>query len=344
MYIRQTIKDIPILLLHYVDSQWPSDDSVAYLAVISALQTALCEQGHTVVPLCLENDDLPSLLKPYDRDQYLIFNWCEELPGIPHSCAIVAQTLETMGFTFTGADSQALAFSQDKRLVKQRLFSWKIPTPLWQVCRSNEIDGWNCFPAIVKPVFEHSSYGVNRDAVVYTPSELAERVRFVIKTFDQPALVEEFIDGREFHVTVVGNSELDVFPAVEIDFSAFDDVKDHLCSYEYKFDPQSSAYNLIKLRLPALLTHQEQQALDTLAMATYRATNCRDYARMEIRLRDKVFHVLDVNPNADNGPGTCMALAAEAAGLSYGQFGSSIVNLAAQRHPLFTQAKDHCCP
>jgi D-alanine-D-alanine ligase len=327
--------DLPVLLLHYIDHHWPADEIVTSLDVARQLQSALLDHGHPVTTVCLENTDLASRLSQYHPDEYLIFNWCEELPSIPHSSAQVAQILEELGFIFTGADAQSLSFSQDKRLVKERLDQHSLPTPRWQVCLSNDIAGWDCFPAIVKPAFEHSSYGITREAVVQSPRELAERVDYILNTFGQPAIVEEFIDGPEYHVTVLGNGVVQALPPVEIDFSVFSEVKDRLCTYESKFNPQSVSYKLVEPRLPAHLSEQEHFLLKDIAEAAYRVTGCRDYARLDIRMRDSLFYILDVNHNANNGPDTSMALAAEAVGLSYGRFSSLIVNLAARRHPVF---------
>lgn len=325
----------PVLLIYNIDPQWPLADIRACQADADLLASALSEEGHAVTAVCLENRELASILKQYDPNQYLVFNWCEEFPGIPHSGANVASELEESGFTFTGANSQALVLSQDKRRIKQILKAQDIPRPVWQVFTETWGGEWQYFPAIVKPAFEHSSLGVTREAVIRSPQELSDRVRYVQEAFHQPALVEVFIDGREFHVTVIGNGILRVLPPAEMDFSAFDNIQDRLCTYESKFDPASPSYNLIELRLPAPLTREEHSSLEQVALAAYRATQCRDYARLDIRLRDGTFYVLDVNHNADISPDTSPALAAEIAGLSYGKLGSLLVHLSAQRHPSF---------
>lgn len=327
--------DYPVLLLYNLDPSWPAQDRDEAYQVMEKLRGELQNQGHAVTPVCLEDADLAGKLADYAPEEYLVFNWCEEIPGLPRSAAEVARCLETMGFTFTGADSQTLVLTQDKRLVKRVLRRSGVPTPAWKIYDAGAENGWQRFPAIVKPAFEHCSFGVTREAVVCTPEELNRRIAYVLKEFSQPALVEEFIDGREFHVTVIGNGTLHVLPAAEMDFSAFDDVRDRLCTYESKFDPHSIPYNAIGLRLPAPLTPEEQAELERVSAAAYRATQCRDYARMDIRLQEGVFYVLDVNPNADISPDASLALAAEAAGYPYGRLGSWLVNLAAQRHPVF---------
>ncbi len=327
--------DLPVLLLYNVDPSWSQQDIRDCHAASHLLMNSLIEVGHPVQEVCIQSAELETALEGFSPDQHLIFNWCEELPGIPHSAHRVAQSLDQMGFTYTGSSAYALALSQDKRLVKAQLRARGIPTPRWQIFTTTSANGWDYFPAIVKPVFEHCSFGVTRDAVVQSQSELADRVRYVLETFEQPALIEEFIDGREFHVGVLGNGKLQTLPPAEMDFTAFDNVKDRLCTFESKFDPQSVAYNLIELQLPATLTPNEQRQIEETALSAYRAAGCRDYARLDLRLREGVFYVLDVNPNADISPDTSLALAAEMAGLPYGRLGSLLVNLSAQRHDKF---------
>jgi len=335
MEISNLHTDLPALLLYNIDLSWPPQDAQDCLAAAHMLKGALTEVGHPIQEVCVHSADLQEALDGFSPDECLIFNWCEELPGIPRSASLVAQTLDQMGFTYTGASAEALTLSQDKRQVKARLRAQGIPTPRWQIFNTARSDGWDCFPAIVKPAFEHCSFGVTRDAVVQSPTELADRVLYVLDTFDQPALIEEFIDGREFHVAVLGNGKLHMLPPAEMDFSAFDNVKDRLCTFDSKFDPQSTSYNLIELHLPAFLTQDEQCLIEKTALSAYRAVDCRDYARMDLRLRDGVFYVLDVNPNADISPDTSLALAAGVIGLSYGQLGSLLINLAAQRNRPF---------
>ncbi len=327
--------DYPLLLLYNLDPAWAEEDRNESFQAMEKLRGELQREGYNVIPVCLEDANLAGKLDEYAPDDYLVFNWCEEIPGVPRSAAEVARRLEDLGFTFTGADSRALTLAQDKRLVKRVLRRNGVPTPAWKIYDNTAQNGWERFPAIVKPAFEHCSLGVTREAVVCSPQELRQRIEYVLETFAQPALVEEFIDGRELHVTVIGNGKLHVLPPAEMDFSAFADVRDRLCTYESKFDPQSDSYNEIQLRLPASLSADELARLEQTALAAYRAASCRDYARLDIRMRGGTFYVLDINPNADFSPDTSLALAAEVAGYSYGRLGSWLINLAAQRHPVF---------
>jgi D-alanine-D-alanine ligase len=327
--------DLPILLLVNLDPEWSTETIDSAFQYSNNLVDGLSSLGHPVELVCVRDDDLESLLRGYNPGSYIVFNWCEGFPGKPNSYAQVAQQLEDLGFIYTGADSHALEISVDKRRVKKRLDRCHIPTPIWEIFNSTHPNGWNLYPAIVKPAMEHCSYGITPEALVWTRDELIHRVEYVLDTFKQPALVEEFIDGREFHVTVIGNGELKALPAAEMDFSAFNQPENRLCTYDAKYDPTSKAYNLIELKLPAQLSLEQQKNLEAVSLAAYRVTGCRDYARLDIRLRGDTFYVLDVNPNADFSPDTSTALAAEIVGIPYPQLGSLLVNLAAQRHAGF---------
>lgn len=333
--IHRSQKDLPVLMLYNINHAWLPEEIDESRQIAQAISGALREIGHPVTEACLEDQDLAGLLRSYTPDDFIVFNLCEEIPGFLHSYDLIAQTLEELGFTYTGADSKALAFSQDKRRVQQRLDECGVSTPRWQIFTSDSRDGWSIYPAIVKPALEHCSLGLTRASVVWSADELSSRIRHVIESFHGPALVEEFIDGREFAVNVVGNGRLHVLPIAEFDFSAFKDAEDRLISYDAKFNPQSQAYGLIKTILPARLREDEQERLIKIALEGYCAAGCRDYARLDIRMRDGIFYVLDINPNSDISPGTSVALAAELAGLSYGGLGSLLVNLAARRHLKF---------
>ncbi|RJQ74163.1 MAG: hypothetical protein C4519_17095 [Desulfobacteraceae bacterium] len=326
--------DFAVLLLHNLDPSWEPPDLVTVMESVRAMKTALQEEGHPVVDLPVSSTDLCKILKPFDPNNYIVFNWCEEVFGIPRSDVMVAQTLEDLKFSYTGSPPAILSLSWDKTAVKRLFQKHDIATPSWQVFSSPRAEDWDCFPAIVKPAFEHCSNGITAEAVVLNAKELNERIAFVLETFQQPALVEDFIDGREFHVTLWGNGKVEMLPAAEMDFSALDNIRDRLCTFESKFIPGSMHYEKIEMRIPAVLDEQETRQLKRTAMLAYKVMGCRDYARIDLRLRNGTFFVLDINPNADITPDTSLAYAAEAAGLSYGIVGSTLVNFAARRHPI----------
>jgi len=325
---------IPVVLLYNINPEWTQKEQEEVIRQSTELGNALQETGYPVSTVCIQNDDIASALRDFAPDQYIIFNWCEDIPGVEHGEWLVARKLEELGYTFTGAASAALALAYDKQKVKNLLDQAAIPTPAWRIFKAPDGQDWNIFPAIVKPQNEHCSAGITPESVVLNQEDLKKRISFILAQYSQPALVEDFIDGREFHVAVWGNEKISVLPAAEMDFASFGNIGDRLCSYEAKFIPGSQHYEEIKTLLPAPLSLEENTAMEKVCVDAYRVTGCRDYARMDIRLRDNIFYVLDVNPNADISSDASMACAAETDGITYAQMGSRIVQMAVRRHPV----------
>jgi len=324
-------------MLHNLDPAWGDAGMADAVETVEKLKSELSEEGHPVVVAQVVDHALGEVLRPYSPDEFVIFNWCEELPGLPRSDNRVAEILEDLNFAYTGSSPQVLAFSWDKAATKALLIENGIPTPDGRLVAPEEVDGWDRFPAIVKPAMEHCSLGISTDAVVMDRHELRERVLFVRNKFNQPALVEDFIDGREFHVTLWGNGMIHALPAVEMDFGAFDNIRDRLCTFDSKFTPGSEHYENIEMRIPAPLDESQLAGLYRTAIRAYKAMGCRDYGRIDMRSGNGHYYVLDINPNADFSPDTSTVYAAEASGLSYGAMASWLVNLAALRHPLFSR-------
>ncbi|MEJ5362159.1 MAG: ATP-grasp domain-containing protein [Spirochaetota bacterium] len=328
-------RDIPVLLLHDIDPQWELHEQEAAHQSAQILINELQKEGHSVVDVQVTHHSLDTVLKSYNPNDYILFNWCEGLPGVDHSEHTVAQILEDKQFVYTGSPSDILFLCWNKAAIKKLLQIKNVPTPDGIIIESiGDID-WDKFPAIVKPAFEHCSIGITEDSVVTNRKELLDRIDYILANFNQPAIVEDFIDGREFHVTLWGNGVIHALPPAEMDFSAFDNIKDRVCTYNSKFNPGTSHYENITLKIPAQLDNTQLAILNETALKAYRALGCRDYARIDIRLKDGIFYILDINPNPDFSPDTSTVYTAEHAGISYGAFGSCLVNLAALRHPVY---------
>ncbi len=325
----------PVLLIYNLDREWPAADIQEAVGETEKLARAMRAHGQKVQLIRVCNADLPALLKPYDPDDWIVFNWCEGLPGVDHSEAVAARMIADLNFVYTGATPEALSANWNKQQIKELLAHAEVTTPRWQFYGDTAADGWHCFPAIVKLANEHCSLGVTAKSVVMNRRELKRRIRYVLEKFKQPALVEDFIDGREFHVSLWGNHKIVMLPPVEMDFSALKNIHDRLCTHSAKFDPESLHYRKIVTRFKAKLSPEEFEKLEQAAVQAYRTAGCRDYARIDIRLRKGIFYVLDINPNADLTSEASTACAAAEAGYSYGAMGSQIVSLAAERHPLF---------
>jgi D-alanine-D-alanine ligase len=327
--------DFPILIFFNLDLlEWTEKDQKDVLELVLTLKEAMEKIGHCVSTAQLSDFNIADSLSKYDPNKFIVFNWCEGIPGIPHSFAKAAQTLEDLGFTYTGSNPSVLELTDDKRKVKKILDTYGISTPYWKVYNTGEIKDWNRFPAIVKPPFEHCSIGISPESVVNNLVDLRKRAEFVIEEFHQPVIVEDFIDGREFQVGVWGNAEVEVLPPVEADFSQLEDSHDHLCTVDSKDDPDSYRYQKWNMIVPAVLNSNEFKKLNKLCKDAYEAIGVRDYARMDVRLKKDRFYILDVNTNPYIGPECGLIKAAELVGYSYGEFGSQLVNLAYQRNKI----------
>ncbi len=332
-------KNLPVLLLYQVEPDWSQPDVEEARATHLRMVAALRQAGHPVSIAELTDSNLADLLARHAAEGRLLFNQCECLPGIPHSEYEAANLIEASGLIYTGSTADTLQLAEDKARSKELLEALKLPTPAWRVYEEPTADDWDIFPAIVKTTHEHCSLGLNAESVVTNKRELRARIRYILKYFKQPALVEDFIDGREFHVPVWGNQSPALLPVVEMDFSAFHDLHDRLCTYESKFIPDSKHYQAIESRIPAPLSAAELGEMERICLDVYRAFGCRDYARLDIRLRNGVFYVLDVNPNADLDSEASIACAAEHVGISYGDLLSRLVRLAAARHPRYAERR-----
>ena len=331
--------DLPVLFLYNVDPDWDLHDRISALESNEKMCSALEDAGHSVTAVQISGSDLRDILSRYSPKEIIVFNQCECIPGIPHSENEAARVIESLGFIYTGSTSDVLMLSENKFEAKQLLESHAIATPAWKIYKEPDIDGWDIFPAIVKTACEHCSISLNSESVVMNTGELESRIKYILKNYHQPALVEDFIDGREFHVPICGNGTLKMLPVVEMDFSAFNDIHDRLCTYDSKFNPHSLHYNKIEGLIPAPLSETALKSLEKICLDAYCALGCRDYARMDVRERDGTFYILDVNPNANLDSEASIACSAEYSGMTYSTMMSYLLKLAALRHPVYGGSK-----
>jgi D-alanine-D-alanine ligase len=174
------------------------------------------------------------------------------------------------------------------------------------------------FPVIVKPVHEDGSLGVNSDSVCHDTARLARQVEYVHAVYKQDALVEEYLEGREFNVSIVGDRTPEVLAISEIDFGEMPEGEPRIVSYRAKWDEESRVYGGTRPICPAPLSRRIERRIQDVALRSYRIMNCRDYARIDLRTDSRgTPYVLEVNPNPDISPRAGFARAARAAGLTY---------------------------
>lgn len=321
------------VILYSILKDWDDHDTVISDEAVHRMRRGLGALGVDATPVAIHND-VAGPIKHFDPREHIIFNWCEGLGDDPNAYDAIPPVLEKMGFAYTGCDAWSLATSQNKAVTKIILLQHKIPTPVSRVFDRAVISGWRRFPAMVKPAAEHCSFGITRESVVDTPQQLKDRVQYVLDTWKEPALVEDFIDGVEYNVSLWGNGEsAQVLPIGAIDYAAFTDYHDRLCTFEAKWNPESDAYRLSGVQCPAQLEPALQRRIERVALKTFRALRMRDYGRIDIRVRNGVPYVLDVNANPDITMEGGFARSARAAGYDYGQMSARILGLAARRMP-----------
>jgi len=295
---------------------------------------ALQEHGHLTVSVPIRND-LWTPLKQYNPNEWLIFNLCESLRNRTYLEPYIISVFEYLGFRYTGSDRRTLANCLNKARTKEILQAHGIPTAAFQVFTPFTVHQRHLeFPLFVKPVSEDASIGITTDSVVRDERALRRQVRYIWEKYHEPALVEEFIDGREFNVTVLGNESPRVLPLSEINFRHITDPFARIVSYRAKWVPTSEEYLKTPPTCPARVSEALKRRIEDVARRAYQAMNLRDYGRVDIRVKDGIPYVLEVNPNADLAPDAGIARAARAAGMSYADLADEIVRLAAQRYRL----------
>ena len=323
----------PVLLLYNYDSTWTPEDVLDCMQHLERMAGGLRHQGHAVQPVEVRAD-IVDPLRGYDPREAIVFNWCEGIDGAPNAYDLVARTLDDMGFTYTGSDAWTLQYTQNKAEFKKILERLGIETPRWRVFTdTRDADEWTTFPAIVKPVAEHCSYGITADSVVEDAAGLRRQIDFIMGKFGVGALAEEFIAGREINVAIWGNGAPQALPLYEIDFGDIEDPRRRVVDYDSKWVPTSFQYTHTPSRCPAEIEEPVAEAIRATALAAYRALRCRDYGRIDTRVRDGVPYVVDVNANCDITIDGGFAKTAKVAGYDYGAMASQIVRWASKRRP-----------
>lgn len=300
----------------------------------AALVRALRSEGFMAGALNLADDiaKLEALFRRRRPD--VVFNLVEHFGGEPSLEANVAGLLELHGIPYTGAPPFALTLCQRKGLTKQLLLANGILTPRYRLLYTAEMPRRHGlrYPLIVKPAREDASSGVERSSVVHDLEQLEARLKAIFQEFPPPILVEEFISGKELHVSILGNDPPEVLPIIEWDFSELPSGHPPIISYDVKWDPLTEVYHRVHSSCPAKLSRTALRRVQEVAVQAYRLAGCRDYARLDIRLAKRaVPYVLDVNPNPDLTEGVSFMESAEAAGYSFSQTLRRIVELALER-------------
>ena len=265
----------------------------------------------------------------------LVFNLAESFADDDTADFKIAAFLELLGKKYTGTGTHGLMLAQDKAVAKKIFAFHGIHTPTFAKSFRGRLDFSHDlqFPVIVKPAREDGSIGIEFSAVVNSIRELMERIDWLHSNFDSPVLIEEYIDGREMYVGIIGNDKAEALPIVELDLSKLPDGTPRIAAAEVKWGKGTKAYKDTKSAIATDLPEEIVQTLQQTAVAAYQALELRDYGRVDMRLQpDGRVHVIEVNPNPWLSSRAEFAMAARKSGRTYPQLVEEIIELATTRN------------
>ncbi len=322
-----------ITVLTYLDS--PDENSKDYDPVVPQVARTLRRLGHRVSILGIHGDVKRLIAGLSRRRPDLVFNLMEMFADNLFGDIPVTGLLDLLGVRYTGSGPGELYLSQDKALSKRLLAYEHILYPRFAVFnRESELEtGGNLrMPLFVKPLRSDASLGVSKKSLVTDAVQLMRRVATIQEDLHDSAIAEEFIDGREFLVGVIGNSVAKALPPIEVDFSGLPEGTPKVLDSKAKWEEQSVEYKGTKTII-ATLPDEQRARLQKVAVDAYRAVRVRDYGRVDLRFTDTgEIYVLEVNASCYLEKGSEFAMAAAAGGLDYPRLIERIVNLAVERY------------
>ncbi|MBN2458986.1 ATP-grasp domain-containing protein [Candidatus Woesearchaeota archaeon] len=320
------------------------DDKLAdneVLETAGAVKAALERKGHQVSLVKVELDKIKSLKNDYD----FIFNLAEGIDNDHFAEPMIAAELRKARMPFSGADDYALALCMNKIKTKRLFQKNNIPTPEYKVFKKPimRVRKNMGFPLIVKPAYEDGSIGIDLDSIVNDSSQLKKKVNEIIASYKQPALVERFIDGREVNAGIIGNKEgAYVLPLSEIMFELPESMP-RIVSFSAKWMEDSPQYKGTIGKCPAELPKHLHEKITEAAKKAFKATGCRDYARVDFRINEDEVYAIEVNPNPCINPnGAGFIRSAGVAGYDYDSVINKIVEVAVERHKKKIILKNNC--
>ncbi|MFA4888717.1 MAG: ATP-grasp domain-containing protein [Candidatus Omnitrophota bacterium] len=297
-------------------------------STIEVIAKAIESQGYKVKKI----GNASNLLEKIDHLAVdIVFNISEGVSGRNRESQVPV-LLEMAGIPFVGSDALTLGLTLDKTMAKKIFIAEGIPTPRFFTVKSSEelTDTDHCkFPLIVKPRFEGSSKGLSENSRVQDLEGLKKQVEYVLNTYKQPALVEEFISGQEFTVAVVGNEPPEAMPVVQIKIDGRLQLNDKF----YTFARVTS--DRLEYICPAKISAELSKRISGLALKTYQAVECRDFGRVDFRVdSDGKPYVLEINPLPSLSTEDVFMLVAKNIGISYNEIVGKILKCALARYNL----------
>jgi D-alanine-D-alanine ligase len=325
---------VKITVLHSKDALDPPVDPL-----LDQLDAALAEAGHTSQRLAVDDSVEPLITALKSSPPDLVFNLAESFRGKSALESNVAALLNLLDLRYTGSSPAGLILAGDKTLTKKVLAFHGIQSAKFATMYRGQSDwvGDISFPLLVKPPQEDASLGITQKSIVNDVKELLDVISSTQQEYQSPVLVEEFIDGREFYVGVIGNSKVEALPIIELDFSKFPAGLPKIASWEAKWgddgDEKGEQFEGTKSIFPTDLSEEMAERIQRVAVDSFQALRLRDYARIDLRVtpEDEIF-VIEANPNCYLEKNSEFARAAQKCGLEYPALIARIVELASARY------------
>jgi D-alanine-D-alanine ligase len=324
-----------IVVTHGADEsvELPKGRRPARKTDVQEVADILRRADHDVSGLAI--DGTPECLRALTQQKPdLIFNLVESFGEDNTKEPHVAAYYDLLGLPYTGSGPRGLTLAMDKAVAKKILGFHNVVSPKFAVFWRGRLD-WDAhdvdFPVIVKPLREDGSIGIGFNALVANIKELMERIDELTREFSGPVLIEQYIDGREIYMGVIGNSPPETLPAVELDLSHLPPGTPKIAGTEVKWNEGTRAYRGSKVRIPKLPT-AVRETMERYALTAFQALGLRDYARIDFRLAKDTVYLIEVNPNPYLHSGAEFIRGARAAGRTQRDVISEIVELARVRY------------
>ena len=314
------------------EPNWESSADV--MAQVEAIGDALAELRHQQIRIPFTRDLAGFANRLKEAGATGAFNLCESVDDDPLLIGHPAAVLELIGLPFTGSSSQALAVSTDKVLVKRVMDAAGIPTPRYFLYDDdNQTLPELNFPLLMKPRWQDASIGIDQESIIRAPVKMREALAAWRKSYG-PLLVEEYIEGREFNLSLMGYPTPRVMPLAEIDFSTFPAELYRIVGYRAKWDESSIEYRTTPRTFPDNLPGDLVREMQRVAYECFRVFGLRDYGRVDLRLDELGrINVLEPNANPCLSPDAGFTAAAAEDGLDYTGMIRELVKMLAMRVP-----------
>jgi D-alanine-D-alanine ligase len=319
------------ILIAYNDPADAGSSDLDYISEVAVKDEAdlvydtLLKMGHkpALMPVsCIEK----CFAEIRDFEPEMIFNLCEGFHGESKHEMHIAALWELIGIPYSGNRPITLGLSQNKILAKNIFKANGIPAPDFEVFEEVPEKTRLGYPVFAKPSREDASLGISQNSVIYDNDGLKKSVASLLSKYGEPVLVEKYIEGREFNVSIIGNKQPKALPVSEIDFSELDGGTPKITGYEAKWLADHPLYRKTSAVCPAKISAALRKKLEAIALRTYAVLAGKDYGRVDFRVdSEEDIHVLEFNPNPDISRDAGFVNTMNAAGMKYEDFLKMII-------------------